>query len=167
MEPDQNFKESNFTFTKPEGMDNCGDLKVYKGVSGQYPIIISKFKPTEKDIKRIVEGGSVYLDIVSSGMPPVSVYTEHPFDTEVDKPSRTILSYSVNNLIDALNNDEDYRRSWIANIAISFQDVYNKQSSSSVQNATNEGVLSLDIHKLSNEAAENFLNNLCKIHNNA
>lgn len=78
------FPEQNFTFTKPEGWtdEQCSDLNVWKGHdTNQQPRIISAWKPSKEDLDALNNGGVIYLDIVSSGQPPVSLYTENPFIT--------------------------------------------------------------------------------------
>ena len=76
------FPEVNFTFTKPEGWtdDQCGDLAVYKGqYNDGMPCIVSKWQPSKEDIEAINRGEGIYLSICSTGMPPVSLFTENPF----------------------------------------------------------------------------------------
>lgn len=65
----------------------------------------------------------------------------------------TKLSEAVKILIEALKTDEDYRRSWNDNIAMSFKDEYlrNKLKYKTKQ----------DIHKIANSSANDFLNLLC------
>lgn len=73
-----NFEGANFTFKKPESMseEDCGDLPVYKGTDPKgYPMILSAWQPSEKDIEAINAGRPIYLNIVGHGMPPVSVFT--------------------------------------------------------------------------------------------
>ena len=77
-----NFKESNFTFTKPAEMndDECGDLGVYRGqYSDGTPCIISKWQPSKEDIEAINRGEAIYLSICGSCMPPVTLFTGNPF----------------------------------------------------------------------------------------
>lgn len=81
MYPDQDFPESNFTFNKPANMtdDQCGPLKVHKGIDGEnFPIIISKWKLTDEELEQIKTTGVVYLTIYGSGMPPVSLSVQSP-----------------------------------------------------------------------------------------
>jgi hypothetical protein len=80
-----NFSEANFTFTKPSSMtdEECGDLRVHKGnYSDGTPVIISKWQPSKEDIEAINRGEGVYLSIVGTGMPPVSLFTENPFNAD-------------------------------------------------------------------------------------
>lgn len=76
------FKEANFTFTKPQGWtdEQCGSLQVYRESAGGYQIIISKWQPNKEDIEKINNGGAIYLAIHSHEMPPVSLQTESPFE---------------------------------------------------------------------------------------
>jgi len=76
------FDESNFTFTKPVDMtdEECSSLPVWKGKDqGGFPIIISAWKPSLEDLNAINEGKPIYLCITGNGMPPVSLFTENPF----------------------------------------------------------------------------------------
>lgn len=64
----------------------------------------------------------------------------------------------IEKLVNSLKSDVDYRRSWIANIAVSFQDEvhrYRKKTGKKYLNAQ-------DIHTISNTAAEEFLTLLCR-----
>lgn len=77
------FEGSNFTFTKPQGMtdEECMDLPVFKGKdSDGNPIIISYWKPSYEDLQAPNAGGGIYLNICANGMPPVSLFTENPFE---------------------------------------------------------------------------------------
>lgn len=65
-------------------------------------------------------------------------------------------SDAVVTLIEALNSDEDYRYSWQANIAVQFQDEWQRAVKNGGLPITNE-----QIHKISNDAAVAFLNLLC------
>lgn len=63
---------------------------------------------------------------------------------------------AVDHLTEQLNKDSSYRYSWQANIAVQFQDAW--------QRAVNNGGLphtSEQIHEVSNEAAKAFLCCLC------
>jgi hypothetical protein len=61
------------------------------------------------------------------------------------------IAKSMDVLVSALNNDESYRYSWQANIAVAFQDA-----------CRSEGIAFPQLHAVSNEAAKNFLNILCR-----
>lgn len=65
---------------------------------------------------------------------------------------QTELSKAVKILVKALNSDEDYRRSWQANIAMAFKDEFNRD-------VKPEG---RTIHQIANVAAINFLNTLTR-----
>jgi hypothetical protein len=61
------------------------------------------------------------------------------------------VSKEVDALREALRNDEGYYIAWQANIAMAFYDEYIR--------ATNGGaIIGIDLHKVSNNAAQNFLN---------
>jgi hypothetical protein len=78
------FPEANFIFNKPSEMtdEQCGDLPVAKlkdpdGV----PLIISCWELSEEDKARVAETGSIWLTICGTGMPPVGLQTEKPFES--------------------------------------------------------------------------------------
>jgi hypothetical protein len=81
------FKEANFTYTKPATMtdEQCSDLRVFKGMAPlddkgtMAPIIISRWQLSKEDLEEIQKTGCVWLSITGVGMPPVSVFVEHPF----------------------------------------------------------------------------------------
>jgi hypothetical protein len=68
------------------------------------------------------------------------------------------LKTAVETLIEFLKADEDYRRSWKANLAISFKDEYYRTYK---VKGFSENELT-EIHNVANNAADNFLKLLCK-----
>lgn len=66
------------------------------------------------------------------------------------------IKQAVNTLIETLNNDKDYRRSWNDNIAMSFKYYYAVYTKDKTEPLNYE-----DIHIIANKASENFLNLLC------
>lgn len=62
---------------------------------------------------------------------------------------------AMKQLVKALNKDEDYRRSWKANIAMAFYDEYRRREHTKVLN--DRFVLSV-----ANDAADNFLDILTR-----
>lgn len=60
---------------------------------------------------------------------------------------------AVETLCKALKEDEDYYRSWLANIAMSFKDEFSRVD-------TNLVVDHLKVHIIANKAADNFLKQL-------
>lgn len=71
------FPQKNFTFTKPANMtdEECSSLEVYRGDG----LIISKWIPSEEDLKNLNEGAAMWLTIAGTGMPPVCLQTTIPF----------------------------------------------------------------------------------------
>lgn len=63
-----------------------------------------------------------------------------------DMPSNMWTAMAVQILIKKLKEDEDYRQTWIANIAMAFKDCYDEDKT---------------FHEIANKAADSFLNNLC------
>lgn len=64
---------------------------------------------------------------------------------------------AVETLVKALNEDPDYRYSWQANIAVQFQDEWQRSVDNGGLPATPK-----HIHEISNKAAINFLTLLTK-----
>ena len=68
--------------------DQCMDLPVWKGQvplddsSQTFPAIISCWRLSKEDLDEINRTGVVWLSITGHGMPPVSIFTENPFETE-------------------------------------------------------------------------------------
>jgi hypothetical protein len=79
------------------------------------------------------------------------------FAAKQEKHKENKLKEAVETLTKALKEDEEYRRSWSANIAMNFKDeywkIYNFDGASE-----NEFI---EIHEIANNAAENFLDLLC------
>ncbi len=61
---------------------------------------------------------------------------------------------AVKQLVKALKEDEGYKYSWQANIAMAFKDEYARTVSS--------GKPIIGVHEIANTAAINFLNLLCR-----
>lgn len=72
------FEGVNHTFVKPDSMsdDECGDLRVYRGIDQNgYPMILSAWQPSKEDLEALNAGRPVFLNILGQGMPPVSLFT--------------------------------------------------------------------------------------------
>ncbi len=80
------------------------------------------------------------------------------FKEKRDKRKQQKLKEAVETLVDALKGDEDYKRSWTANIAMAFKDDYYWYKN----NNDKEYLNNEDIHIIANTAAKNFINLLCK-----
>jgi hypothetical protein len=82
------FPKSNFVFKKPSDMtdEQCSDLSVWKGevpvdeAGNTFPAIISCWKLSKEDLEEIQKTGQIWLSITGHGMPPVSLFTENPFE---------------------------------------------------------------------------------------
>lgn len=81
------FPERNFVYTKPKNMtdEQCSDLPVWKGPATDengvtFPVIISKWKLSKEDLEEIQRTGVIYLSVTGDVQPPVSVFTEYPFN---------------------------------------------------------------------------------------
>jgi len=82
------FPERNKIYKKPESMtdEECMELPVWQGQTfiddekkKSVHIIISCWKLSYEDLQEIQRTGHIWLSIYSSGMPVVSLFTEHPF----------------------------------------------------------------------------------------
>lgn len=77
------FTQVNFEFTKPNSMtdEQCFSLPVFKGKDSEgVPAIISCWALSKEDLEEINKTGHVWLSICGNGMPPVSLFTENPFE---------------------------------------------------------------------------------------
>lgn len=96
-----NFPESNFTFKAPEGMDNCSDLKVFRGHDlEKYPCIISKWELDAKDLAKINETKHVYLQITGVQQPPISLMIDSPFEANDQAFNKTVKDQVIDILTD-------------------------------------------------------------------
>jgi len=81
----KDFQEANFTYHKPADMtdEQCSSLSVFIGKDGDgFPCIISKWQPNKEDIEAINNGDGIWLCITGTGMPPVSLFTDNPFESQ-------------------------------------------------------------------------------------
>lgn len=77
-----NFEQSNRTYVKPESMtdEQCGSLSVFVGVdTDQFPFILSKWELSDEELDQINETKAVWLNVVSTEMPPVALFVQNPF----------------------------------------------------------------------------------------
>jgi hypothetical protein len=56
----------------------CESLPIRDEMLGGYPVMISEWKPTADEVRKIVAGASVFLRIVGTSHPPVRVYIGEP-----------------------------------------------------------------------------------------
>lgn len=64
---------------------------------------------------------------------------------------------SVKHLVQELNADMDYRRTWHANISMAFQDLWTQEVGARRMGKNT-------VREFANKAADNFLNQLCECH---
>lgn len=79
------FKWMNRIYTSPENWTekdgDCGDLPVFVGKDSlNHDIIISAWRPSEEDLKRLNNGGHLYVQVVGGMLPPIALFTDNPFD---------------------------------------------------------------------------------------
>lgn len=78
------FAESNLVLDKPPSMtrDECTPLSVlYTKTADDKPVVISCWKLTRDELDEIIRTGRVWLTVYGSGMPPVALGTDKPFET--------------------------------------------------------------------------------------
>lgn len=109
----------------------------------------------------------IKINVEDYGAAPVvsalfkKLYGEHPkigmsgfqgsaMDQIVEKLPDTSIEEAIKVLVNELRTGEDYRRSWQANIAMAFKDCDDKYDGGET------------IDAVANEAADNFLNLLCR-----
>ena len=82
----ENFPESNAVLKAPPGVpgERCYDLPIYRYPGG----LVSCWRPTREDIKRIVMGDPIWLHVEGLTHPPLVLMTETPFVTEQATPER-------------------------------------------------------------------------------
>ncbi len=86
----EKFPEANVNMQKPEGWssEDCADsLPAWHGTQktpsgSQYPCFISYWKPDADELQDLINGGGVYLSIISSKLPPAALFTKSPFTNE-------------------------------------------------------------------------------------
>lgn len=85
-----NFEQSNRTYVKPESMtdEQCGSLPVFVGVdTEQFPFILSKWELSDEELDQINETKAVWLNVVSTEMPPVALFVQNPFEGSSELPT--------------------------------------------------------------------------------
>ncbi len=89
------FPQRNFVYQKPESMtdEQCMSLPVWRGFvpngNDSFPTILSCWRLSKEDLEEIQKTGCVWLSITGTAMPPVSVFTENPFENV--KPDLNLL----------------------------------------------------------------------------
>jgi hypothetical protein len=77
------FPQANKVFVKPEGWtdEECLPAPVFVGeYSNNNPCIISCWQLTDNELKQIAATGVVWLGVVGTQMPPISLSTQNPFE---------------------------------------------------------------------------------------
>lgn len=84
MLPAENFPESNDIMLKPKGTTEaeCKDLPIFRGrdVDTNWPTITAKFDPTDEEREILADGGSVYITLYGTGMPPIALSAYNPIE---------------------------------------------------------------------------------------
>jgi hypothetical protein len=70
------FPDANLMLNKPASMsdEECKSLPVYR----EYGVFVSSWKPSIKDIIRMIFGGRIWLTVVGDRHPPVAVDAKCP-----------------------------------------------------------------------------------------
>lgn len=81
------FPQANQTIGEPQGWDRsqCQPIRAFvcmidKGNLEGSPAVVTAWKPTEEEIKQIVEGGLIYVAFISDGLPPHFLATHCPYE---------------------------------------------------------------------------------------
>jgi hypothetical protein len=80
------FPQRNFIYEKPKDMtdEQCMSLPVWRGIvpneGDEFPAIISCWKLSKEDFEEIQKTGCIWLSVTAMQLPPVSVFTEDPFE---------------------------------------------------------------------------------------
>ena len=73
------FRDANFTFTKPESMPDCGDLRVQKHGDG----LLSCWRLSWRERLSALCFGRLWLNVYSTSHPPVWIAVER----EIHRPT--------------------------------------------------------------------------------
>ena len=121
-------------------------------------------KDNKSELKRVVFEALGHTSVASWSEEPKGIFQDQEITKIGDKLVEDILNIiaeptkleqAIHVLQAELLNDEDYRRSWTANIAMAFKDNYHRNK----LKYKNRG----DIHIIANNAAEEFITQLCKL----
>ncbi len=77
------FPQANTEYEKPESMpdEHCMSLSAFKGTDENgYPVIVSKWQLNFEEIEQIKNTGELWLIVVGSSLPPLTITTDTPFD---------------------------------------------------------------------------------------
>ena len=79
------FKEANFTYTKPPGMtdEECVSLRVYRAEG----LAISCWRLSWRERIVALLTGRLWLHVLGNGHPPIALETETPFIARLDRAS--------------------------------------------------------------------------------
>lgn len=72
MPTPSDFPEANFTFTKPQSMEDCGDLRVQRHGDG----LLSCWRLSWRERLSALAFGTVWLNVLSDRHPPVWIVVE-------------------------------------------------------------------------------------------
>jgi len=133
---------------KPKDMtdEQCNGIWAMTGKEEEFRFFLECWQPNSEDRAAIAAGGPVWLKIMASGLPPISVFTHN--EAGESNGAFNALSDAVKTVVKNLKEDEGYFIGWKANIAMCFYDEYVKTYPNSKK----------EIHALSNIAAHKFLN---------
>lgn len=76
------FDEENAVLDPPRGMSTkeCDTISIWRGeLENGIPVVVSCWKVTKEELEEIHRTGRVWLFVMGRSMPPVSLFTAHPF----------------------------------------------------------------------------------------
>ena len=124
----------------------------YRVIDGK-PVSPEILKEAEENVRKAMEKYKNIVHIVCKS----DVHDGFHFDDLLVEKREMTTKEAVDHLTEELKSDDDYRRSWHANISMAFQDEYARGSNLSDNERMN-------IRDVANKAADNFLNLLCNEH---
>lgn len=131
-------------------------LPVHVGSKDENFPMTSCLELNDEEIAELIATRKLWHTQITFGHPfqPVRLSTQNPFE-EVPQPR---LVSPIDALVSALKNDDGYRETWKANLAMAFVDEYKKWGDGQSIGGPADR---MELHLLANKAADNFLNTLC------
>jgi len=74
-----NFPESNFVFTPPDDLEDCGSVNAFIGTSQYGTTIITCYELTREEIDTLIETRKLWLYHYGNGLQPHAPSVNHPF----------------------------------------------------------------------------------------
>lgn len=75
------FPEANTELVKPKDMtdEQCMSLPAFQGKTPEgFPVFVTQWIPNKEDLEALNKGEPLYLAVLSTTFPPLSLYTMNP-----------------------------------------------------------------------------------------